>query len=102
MHCSPVSQVSPQSNSESLNSLPLFSNGVEVAQGLGGMFMAPVAGIYHGDASIVGNHPGCSFPGMPDNNYISTAPDHFRHISNHFAFGQGACPYVHCSYDTTP
>src|SRR4030042_2254577 len=102
MYCSPVFQVPPQGNPESLNGLSFFPGSVEVAQGVSGMFMAAVAGIYHGDASVVGNHSGSSFPGMPDNDYIGIAPDHLRHIGNAFAFGQRARPYVDGGYDAPP
>src|SRR4030042_358594 len=101
MYGTPVFQVSPQGNSEPLDSLSFFSNSVEVAQGLGRMFMAAVTGIYHGDASIVGNHSGSSFPGVPDHDKIGIAPDHLRHISDAFAFGQRRGADVHGSYDLT-
>src|SRR4030042_2465378 len=102
MYSPPVFQVSPQSNPESPDSSSFFSDGVEVAQSLGGMFVTPVTGIYHRNTSVIGEHSGCSFPWMPDDNYIGIAPNHFRHISNAFTFGQRACPYVHRSYDATP
>src|SRR4030042_5213164 len=101
MYSPPVFQVSPQSNSESPDSSSFFSNGVQIAQSLGGMFVTAVAGIYHRNTSVISDYPGCSFPGMPDDNYVGIAPNHLRHISNAFAFGQGACPYVHCGYEAT-
>src|SRR4030043_1084115 len=101
MYGPPVFQVSPQSNPESSDSPSFFSDGVEVTQSLGGMFVTPVAGVYHRNASVIGDHPGCSFPWMPDDNYIGIAPNHPCHISDAFAFTQRRGANVDSAYDTT-
>ncbi|MBA7663499.1 hypothetical protein ES703_71544 [subsurface metagenome] len=66
------------------------------------MLVAAVAGIYHRDTGVVGNHPGGSFPGVPDDDNISIAPHHPRHIGDAFALSQRACPDIRDSDDPAP
>ncbi len=85
-----VFQVPPEGDLQSLDAVPLLEERIEVAEGLGGMLVAAVAGVDDRYAGVVGDDLGGAFPRVADDDDVGVAADYPGGIGDAFALGQGA------------